>query len=254
MQISELYAADSREAALSLFFADFSTILVAIPLFPEDTKKMTESRISGIAAPLIVLIVSLGLLVPGITQPLITLQADMSQQVLVREGQKIMEQQSIHPALLAMANQFLSNLKMEGQSRIYDKTRSILGTASDLWNFGYKFVAILILTFSVLIPAIKSLLLLASCHPSSRRVALKVNAALGKWSMADVFAMGVIVAMLAANANTSESALLSFQAELHCGFYLFVAYCLVSGLAGQLLLKNGCLKDGCLKEESLKEQ
>ncbi|WP_422133481.1 paraquat-inducible protein A [Endozoicomonas sp. ALD040] len=199
---------------------------------------MTEPRNFSIAAPLIVLIISLGLLIPGITQPMITLQADMNRQALVKEGQKIMEQQSIHPALLTMANQFLSNLKVEGQSRVYDKTRSILGTASDLWNFGYKFVAILILTFSVLIPAIKSLLLLASCHSPSRRVALKVNAALGKWSMADVFAMGIIIAMLAANATASESALLNFQAELHCGFYLFVAYCLVSGLTGQLLLKE----------------
>ncbi len=193
---------------------------------------------SGIAAPLIALIISLGLLIPGITQPLITLQADMNRQALVKEGQKIMEQQSMHPALLSMANQFLSNLKVEGQSRVYDKTRSILGTASDLWNFGYPLVAILILTFSVLIPAIKSLLLLASCHPSSRTIALKVNAVLGKWSMADVFAMGVLIAMLAADAAASENALLNFQAELHSGFYWFVAYCLVSGLAGQWLLKD----------------
>ncbi|MGI9282059.1 MAG: paraquat-inducible protein A [Endozoicomonas sp.] len=199
---------------------------------------MTEPRVSGIAAPLIVLIISLGLLIPGITQPLMTLQADMNRQALVKEGQKIMEQQSMHPALLSMATQFLSNLKVEGQSRVYDKTRSILGTASDLWAFGYQFVAILILTFSVLIPGIKSLLLLASCHPTSRKTALKVNAVLGKWSMADVFAMGVLIAMLAANGASSQSALLNFQAELHAGFYWFVAYCLVSGLAGQWMLKE----------------
>ncbi|WP_062270319.1 paraquat-inducible protein A [Endozoicomonas arenosclerae] len=199
---------------------------------------MTESRGARLAAPFIVLIISLGLLIPGITQPLMTLQADMNRQALVQEGQKIMEKQSLHPALLSMATQFLSNLKVEGQSRVYEKTRSILGTAKDLWDFGYKLVAVLILTFSVVIPAIKTLLLLASFHPPARENVLRLNAFLGKWSMADVFAMGVLIAMLAANAASSESALLSFHASLHSGFYWFVAYCLVSGLGSQWLLKK----------------
>ena len=128
-------------------------------------------------------------------------------------------------------------MNVSGDSPVYDKTRSILGTAEDLWNFGYRFVAILILLFSVVIPAIKSLILIAASFSQSQHRLLKVNAILGKWSMADVFAMGVIIALLAANAASSESAVIHFNAELHNGFYWFVAYCLLSNIGSQWLMK-----------------
>ena len=189
-------------------------------------------------APLIVVILSLALLIPGITRPLMTLQADMNRQALVSEGKKVLNEQKLHPAMASIANQFLDNLRVEGQSQVYDKTRSILGTAEDLWNFGYKLVAILILTFSVVIPGIKSLMLLSACLINDNRKLLEVSAVISKWSMADVFAMGVLIASLAANAASSESAILSFHASLHDGFYWFLAYCLISGAAGQWLAKE----------------
>ena len=188
-------------------------------------------------APLLVLLVSLALLVPGVSLPLISLQADLSRQALVVEGQTLLEQQDIHPAMKSIAKQFLGGLKVEGSSRVYDKTRSILGTASDLWQSGYKLVAVLILTFSIIIPVMKSLLLLAVCLVQSPSSLIRLNALLGKWSMADVFAMGVLIACLAANASSSESALLNVHAELHTGFYWFLAYCLVSIAGAQLIAR-----------------
>jgi hypothetical protein len=47
--------------------------------------------------------------------------------------------------------------------------------------------------------------------------------------MADVFAVGVFIAFLAANA------LDNLDARLHPGYYYFVAYCLVSNVAFQFL-------------------
>ena len=154
------------------------------------------------------------------------------------EGQKVLKQQSLHPAVMSMAEQFLGSLKVDGQSRVYDKTRSILGTAEDLWDFGFRFVAILILTFSVLIPLIKVLLLLFAFKPNASPAVLKWNSMISKWSMADVFAIGVLIAMLTANAASSESTLINFHGEVHAGFYWFVAYCLTSNLASQLLVAH----------------
>lgn len=185
--------------------------------------------------PLLILTISLLLLIPGITQPLITLQANMNRQAVVQEGQRILQQQDLHPAMKSMASQFLSSLRVEGESRVYGKTRSILGTAQDLWQFGYRFVAILILTFSVVIPVLKSLLLMVTAFSTQPRTLLTINSVISKWSMADVFAMGVIIAALAANGASSESVIINFQAELHSGFYWFVGYCLSASAGAQWL-------------------
>ena len=45
---------------------------------------------------------------------------------------------------------------------------------------------------------------------------------ISKWSMADVFLVGVYVAFLSAKATDN------LDAEIHEGFYYFTAYCLVS--------------------------
>ena len=45
---------------------------------------------------------------------------------------------------------------------------------------------------------------------------------ISKWSMADVFLVGVYVAFLSAKATDN------LDAEIHQGFYYFAAYCLVS--------------------------
>ncbi len=192
---------------------------------------MLKQRLSII----LVSVISLSFLVPGLILPMMTLKADLNRQSLVSEGQKIITEQNLHPAMASMANQFLGSLKVDGHSRIYEKKRSILGTAEDLWNFGYKLVAVLIITFSVVIPALKTLLLLSASIKTQNLRLLRLSAAFSKWSMADVFAIGVLIACLSANASSSESAIVNFQAELHQGFYWFVAYCLLSGVMGQWL-------------------
>ena len=181
------------------------------------------------------IVISLTLLIPGLTQPMITLNADLNRQSLVQEGKKVIKEQDVHPAILGMASQFLDGLKVDGYSRVYDKTRSILGTARDLWNSGYLLVAVLIVFFSAVIPSAKIVILMLALLLSQNQRLIKINGFLSKWSMADVFAIGVIIACLAANAASSESALINFQAELHSGFYWFVAYCLASAGLGQWL-------------------
>jgi uncharacterized paraquat-inducible protein A len=52
---------------------------------------------------------------------------------------------------------------------------------------------------------------------------------ISKWSMADVFAVGMLIALLAAKGTSNLSAVAG------TGFYCFAAYCLVSNLAFQTL-------------------
>jgi paraquat-inducible protein A len=53
--------------------------------------------------------------------------------------------------------------------------------------------------------------------------------AFSKWAMADVFAVGVFIAMLAAQATDNLDGIPGR------GFYFFASYCLLSNLAFQLL-------------------
>jgi paraquat-inducible protein A len=115
---------------------------------------------------------------------------------------------------------------------IFRQTQSILEAVRSLHRSGNTFVAALILLFSVLIPFLKAIaffVILGLRRPTARtRLYLTVRA-LSKWSMADVFVVGVFIAFLAAVATDNLGAV------LEPGFYYFVSYCLVSNLAFQLL-------------------
>lgn len=126
-----------------------------------------------------------------------------------------------------------ASVPVMGKSReIFRQTQSILDAVRTLHKSGNDFVAALILLFSVLIPFLKAIaffVILGLRRPIARtRLYLTVRA-LSKWSMADVFVVGVFIAYLAAVATDN------LDAKLESGFYWFVSYCLVSNLAFQLL-------------------
>lgn len=145
-------------------------------------------------------IVSLCLLWPGLTQPALTIKATMTFLGATRE--------------------------------LTNETRSVLGAAKKLHETGNDFVAGLILLFSVLIPFIKAALIIPMFalrgSVASQRLYRFVRV-ISKWSMADVFAVGMLIALLAAKGTANLSAVAG------PGFYFFAAYCLVSNAAFQLL-------------------
>ena len=189
----------------------------------------------------VTLIIAYILLIPGLMQPFFTLKGDLDHQILIEQGRKIITQRSdIPPMLASMADSFLSQVKAEGKSEVYNKTRSILGTAQDLWNDGHPPVALLIVLFSVIIPVLKGLTLLiaAFMKPGSARHRMQAGVnILSKWSMADVFVAGILVAFLATNASQGANGMLQFDAELHDGFWFFTGYCLLSVLSATLMPK-----------------
>ncbi len=148
---------------------------------------------------LLITLLSFCLLIPGIYLPMLSINASVS----------------------VMGIEF----------ELLNETRSILETVGTLYDKQYVLVASLILFFSIVIPVLKGVLLAISywLGPTlSGAIQRSINL-ISKWSMADVFVVGIFVAFLSAQATGH------FQAALHSGFYFFVAYCLSSLLALQLI-------------------
>lgn len=149
---------------------------------------------------MLILLVSLGMLIPGLYLDLITLDISFN-------------------AIL-------------GRFEVYNETRSILGTISDLFNNDNAFVGFLILFFSVIVPVLKAIALLLVATLPQLPARPKIHAfvrIISKWSMADVFVVGVFIAFLSLQSNENVNA------ELHQGFYWFLGYCLLSILASQMI-------------------
>jgi paraquat-inducible protein A len=151
-------------------------------------------------AAVVLTALSLFLLVPGLLQPMLTITASISVMGVTRE--------------------------------LFHQTQSALQAARSLHESGNDFVAGLILLFSVTVPFLKAVVffVLVSLKPSTMRYRLYLLVrSISKWSMADVFAVGVLIAFLAGRATNN------LDAVPERGFYYFVSYCLVSNVAFQLL-------------------
>jgi uncharacterized paraquat-inducible protein A len=140
-----------------------------------------------------------------------------------------------------LSTQISTELKAGKEIEVYQQTRSILGSVRHLYSVGSVAAATLILLFSVLVPFIKALLVMwAVSHRDELRRArtLRFVEIIAKWSMADVFAVALIIAFLAAQASQaaggSATALVTFTATFGPGFYWFAAYCLFSLFVQQL--------------------
>ena len=124
------------------------------------------------------------------------------------------------------------DLPIIGNMELHDTKQSILDTIGTLHRNNNTFVASLILLFSVVIPVLKALMLLTALF--TKRLHLKSRlhklvSLIGKWSMADVFVVGVMIAFLATSSDDN------IHAALHEGFYYFLAYCVISILSYQVM-------------------
>lgn len=152
------------------------------------------------------------------------------------------------------------SLKMQGQVKssfgnvavnILNKSSSILQTVNELFEQHQTFVACMIFFFSVLVPVCKGLLLLFAFLTKNLNLRYKLFnfvKSIGKWSMADVFVVGVFLAYLSTRNAPSHSShnakimgfsvdidiFLNLESSLGTGFYFFFSYCMLSLLALQL--------------------
>ncbi len=135
-----------------------------------------------------------------------------------------------------------ANIPLLGRFELYDRTQSIISGIRLLYDFDNALVATLILLFSVVVPILKAILLclvLAFKNWKWRIPVYRFVALIGKWSMADVFVVGVFLMYLA---TASEENISSNILE---GFYYFASYCIISIIAIQVIsLKDITGKNG----------
>ncbi|MFT4924228.1 MAG: hypothetical protein ACI8WB_000306 [Phenylobacterium sp.] len=209
--------------------------------------------------PLLIVVASIALLIPGITQPMLTISGSMDKSQLKETGIDIIVdaltgdddktsapnpppspmKTNIKQMITGMTN-MMGLGEITGEIEVYRKTRSIIGTVSDLYHSGDRLVAFLVMLFSIVIPVLKMLMILVSLllaqqyqQQAWQQRLIKLNGILSKWSMADVFVVALIITYMAANA-TDGGGLLHLKSNFEAGFYYFLGYCLFSIAAIQV--------------------
>jgi len=150
---------------------------------------------------LILIIVSLLCLYPGLTKPIMSLKVS-------------------------------TEIPLLGNMVLQETTQSVVSTIRTLWEQNNKLVSILILLFSIIVPVIKALSQLAILFVKGLKNKSGIHkfiAIISKWSMADVFVVGVLLTFLTTQSDEN------MQAWLHEGFYYFLAYCIISIIGVQFL-------------------
>ena len=119
-----------------------------------------------------------------------------------------------------------------GEVTLSCESKTLLGTITKLFAHADYLIGVLVLLFSVLIPLFKSLLIIMYGffrETGFGQRSVRVMGKIGKWSMADVF----IVALLVVLFSTKQDIHTTLRVET--GLYFFVGYVLLSMLGSSLL-------------------
>ncbi len=179
------------------------------------------------------LVAAVAMLVSGLLLPMIDIEASIAEFSLVLIGEPV---------------NFTDQVLFHQSKSILEVVRVLLMDG----GFALSVVAVLVFSFSVLIPVSKMSLsliaLLRDREPSGRVARFLVHHA-GKWSMADVMVVAIFMAFIGFNGvvnsqlgdlesyATSIHVLTTNNSSLEVGFYLFTGYCLL-GLGCAVLLKR----------------
>jgi hypothetical protein len=187
----------------------------------------------------ILLVLAYAMLIPGITEPVLHIVTTLDKAELATIGKNaILQNANLPEFLMPVATELVNSVQVTGKVVIHDSAKSILSTSQSLWEDGNHIVAILIVTFSIVVPALK-LLLIAFAYLWQNSILgwrLKLlSAGMSKWSMADVFAIALLISFLTIKSTEGRSSLVENQINFETGFYYFIGYCLLSILASQLM-------------------
>ncbi len=192
-------------------------------------------------AHLLLILIALALLIPGVTQPMLSLTADADKAQFAKTTIDMVTQDNDVRGLLASVSAFMGFNDLQGHVEIFHKTRSIMGTVEDLMRGGNLLVGLLIATFSVIIPTLKLLSQAALLYIKPGEISAALYSfirAVSKWSMVDVFVVAIIVSYMAGSASGQMGDLIIMNAQLEMGFWLFTGYCLFAIASNQLMPKN----------------
>ena len=218
---------------------------------------------------LVLLVVSLGLLLPGLFLPVLTIRGVLTREGIAQMAPTLLERGlddgtvaalrgMMNPTVLGLIDLTGGDLRQSiidkvtpsltaslqknvGEVEVFQQTRSIVSSIRRLYEVGSPIPATLILLFSVVVPFGKSALVgwaMFVARGDRRRRILAFVETIAKWSMADVFVVALFITYLVAIATQSAPAggspVVAFTARFGPGFYWFAAYCLFS-LASQQL-------------------
>ena len=128
-----------------------------------------------------------------------------------------------------MTMEVWKELPVFGHTTFIFQSRGIWSTMEHLWDHAHYVVAIMVIIFSVLIPIVKTLALFVA-------VAKKTDAGIiekiGKWSMADVFVMAILLATMSLNTEDMTTA------NIHMAIYFFAAYVVLSMIGSGIVDKE----------------
>lgn len=188
---------------------------------------------------LAVLALAYAALIPGIALPVIDMSGALEKKEVAELGKKLINEEGSGLAMFGgIANKLIDGLNTEGQIEVYRQKRSILDTVNELGRNGHLLVAFLVALFSIVVPVAKGgLLVYANVGPfdARRAKASRFANAISKWSMADVFVIAIFISFLAIRATQNSGEIVRFDATFGNGFYFFLAYCVLSIAASQLL-------------------
>jgi len=216
---------------------------------------------------LALLVVSVALLLPGIFAPVLTISGVLTKDGIAQVAPQMLDKGlsdetvntlkgMLNPTMVAFLAATGGDLKKMiidklgpqlttalqnsvTEVEVYHQTRSILGSVRELYKLSAWIPATLILIFSVIVPFTKAALVASAVFMKDivqRQRVLNFVETIGKWSMADVFVVALLIAYLAAIATQQPTGgvppLVAFNAQFGPGFYWFTGYCLFS-LASQ---------------------
>jgi uncharacterized paraquat-inducible protein A len=189
-------------------------------------------------------LISLILLIPGVTEPMLTITGTIEKSQLVDTGKDMLIQDLTEDSrantrgILDIAASMLGLDTLEGEVEVFRNSRSIIDTIAALYQSHHFVVAMLVGLFSIVIPAVKlitMLILLLPVTPLIKQRLSKMISVIGKWSMADVFVVAIIVTYMAGNASAGMGDMLKTQSQFEIGFYYFLGYCIFS-IASQMMI------------------
>jgi hypothetical protein len=109
------------------------------------------------------------------------------------------------------------------------QSKGIISTIATLWESDNLFVALPLIIFSVVIPILKTLLMgIAFIQPLAAK-SIEIIKPLGKWSMADVFVVALLLTYFTTNQDNST------HAEVGIGLYFFLIYVILSMIVALLI-------------------
>ncbi|MFK8066879.1 MAG: paraquat-inducible protein A [Gammaproteobacteria bacterium] len=115
------------------------------------------------------------------------------------------------------------------------EAKSIFSTVQSLFSHGNLIIAGLITLLSIFVPLLKMGVVsmnLFNVAPTLHKRAHDLIHLLGKWSMADVFVVAILISIFALDTQDFT------RAESDLGLYFFAAYCLLSLLVTHAVLKE----------------